>query len=349
VPEASENPSEPRREPILDLRPGVSPAYAAGEALMSFGDHLEELRKRIFFGLAGVVPVFVLAFVFGREILDLLVEPAREKLAEGGQPSALLQTAPFETFGTVVQIALIVMIVVGAPWLLYQLWKFVSPGLYAHERRFVHILLPLSGLLAVSGVVFMYLVILPVILQFFIGFGAGVHGPPPRVEEPPAGVVFPSVPVLHADPPSPQIGQEWVNTAINQRRVCIGVDDAGRAIVRGTELITNAGIVQQYRISEYVRTVLNLSLAFALGFQMPCVVLLLGWLGILRVEALSKYRRHAIVANAIAAAVLTPADPLSMILLAIPLCLLYELGGLLLRILPADRVAGGGEPADADA
>jgi Sec-independent protein secretion pathway component TatC len=312
---------------------------------MSFGDHLEDLRRRVLFGLLGVVPIFVVAFAGGRWILDRLIEPAREKLTAAGQPSALLQTGPFETFGTVVQIAVVATVVFGSPWLLYQLWRFVSPGLYAHERRFVYVLLPLSGVLAVVGAVFLYVVILPVVLAFFIGFGAGVHGAPVGTVEVPSGMVFPVVPVLAGDPVSPSVGQEWINTTINQRRVCVGVGADGAPVVRGTELIASMGIVQQYRIKDYIQTVLNMALAFSVGFQVPVVVVLLGWLGVVEVSDLSRYRRHAIAACCIAAAVLTPADPFSMVLLAIPLCLLYELGGLLLRVLPAGKLAGEGEGA----
>ncbi len=102
-----------------------------------------------------------------------------------------------------------------------------------------------------------------------------------------------------------------------------------------------AGISQQYKISEYIRTLLNMGLAFGIGFQTPVVVLLLGWAGIVTRQTLAKYRRHAVGACALAGALLTPADPLSMVLLAIPLYLLFELGMLLLRVWPA-----GSEPID---
>jgi sec-independent protein translocase protein TatC len=100
------------------------------------------------------------------------------------------------------------------------------------------------------------------------------------------------------------------------------------------------GAVSELRISEYIKLLLSMTLAFAAAFQAPVVVLLLGWSGIINQQVLAKFRRHAILVCAIAAAMLTPGDPASMILMLIPLYLLYELGGLLLRWFPASRVAG---------
>lgn len=317
---------------------------------MSFGDHLEELRKRVLLAILGILPIFIVAFAFGRQLVDLLIDPARDQLRAGGQSAALLATGPFETFGTVVHIAVVVTVLVGAPWILYQLWLFIAPGLYAHEKRFVHLLVPFSGVLTITSVVFLYLVILPVVLQFFIAFSNQVGDATANVVDLPEGVVLPTVPVLEGDPPAPEIGQEWINLELNQRRVAVGVDNDGAAIVRGTELVATPGIIQQYRISEYVRMFLNMALAFGIGFQMPVVVVMLGWLGIVRPADLTRYRRHVVAVCAVASAILTPADPLSMVLLAIPLYLLYELGVLILRILPAERVAKGlftKEPADA--
>lgn len=315
---------------------------------MSFGDHLEELRRRVIWSVVGIIPLFAAAFVFGRPILGVLIDPAREQLAQGGQVPTLLQTGPFETFGTVMHIAIVVTIVIGAPWILYQLWLFVAPGLYAHERRFVHILLPMSAVLAVVGVLFLYFVILPVVLQFFISFSNRVADTHVQTAPPPAEVVFPSAPVLEFDPPSPAPGDVWVNTTINQMRVCIAVDAEGNAKIGGMDLIARAGITQQYRISEYVKTILNMALGFAAGFQVPVVVLLLGWAGIVQPGDLRRFRKHICGVCFIASAVLTPADPVSMVLLGFPLYGLFELGMFLLRVLPAERVVGGlREPSDA--
>jgi len=310
----------------------------SGAGIMSFGDHLEDLRKRVFYSIIGVVPIFAVAFGFGRPLLQLLIDPARDQLTKAGQGTQLLATGPFETFGAVIQIALIITVLLGSPWLLYQLWLFVSPGLYKHERKIVHLLIPFSGLLTVLSVTFVYYVILPVILAFFIGFGAKVSGEMNVATLPvPEGVVFPMIPVLEADPPNPEIGMMWINESLHQQRVCVGFENE-KPIIRIMNLTSNIGIAQQYRISEYIKTILNMGLAFGIAFQTPVVVVMLGWVGILNPKLMAKYRKHAIAVSAVLGAFMTPADPLSMLLLAGPLYLLYELGLFILRVLPLERV-----------
>lgn len=308
--------------------------------LMSFGDHLEDLRKRIFLGLIGVLPIFIVAFTFGRQLLSMLIEPARTELLKGGQSATMLQTAPFETFGTVVHISVVMTILIGAPWLLYQLWRFIAPGLYTHERRFVHFLAPLSMVLAVTGILFLFYVILPLVLAFFVGWGNNVSQPSPATMIVPPGVVLDEVAVLAADPVDPVTGQAWVNTSLSQWRVCLENLPDKPPRIMGVGLTSGSSIVQQYKISEYVKTVLNMGMAFGIGFQMPVVVLMLGWIGLVRIEAFKKYRRHIFAGCFIAAALLTPADPMSMLLLGTPLYMLFELGLILLKFFPASRVAG---------
>jgi len=147
------------------------------------------------------------------------------------------------------------------------------------------------------------------------------------------------VPVLAGDPPDPHVGEEWINTTDMIRRICIGVED-GKPRILSSQVFSSDGVVPQYRISEYIKLLLSLSLAFAGAFQAPVMVLLLGWAGIIDRNFLKKYRRHAIFVCAIAAAVLTPGDPASMMLMLIPLYLLYEAGGILLKYFPASSVAG---------
>lgn len=352
TPEPDPDP-EPQSDPAPDLpRPSTGQIPGRVEAdpsIMSFGDHLEDLRRRVFLAIVGLVPLFAIAFLFGRPLLTLLIAPARRALIEGGQASSLLATGPFETFGTVVHLAAVMTILLGAPWVLYHLWKFISPGLYAHERRFVNILLPFSGLLVVCSVVFMYMAILPVVLAFFVGFSAQVETKPPPTAPLPEGITLPVFPVLANDPADVESGSAWINTDVWQLRIAApDPKHEGRTIIKSVEIVDAQGIVQQYRISEYVKTLLNLALGFGAAFQTPVVIVMLGWVGIIDPKVMSKYRRYAIGACTLLGALLTPADPVSMMLMAIPLYLLYELGLLTLRIMPAERVLGKmKEPQDA--
>ena len=152
---------------------------------MPLGDHLDELRRRLFFALLGMIPIAIVAFYFGTDLLEFVVEPVREALRGGWQPAVLQATSPFETFGTYIKVSTIATLLVGSPWVLYQLWAFVAPGLYAHERRYVYFLLPLSSVLTITGVIFLFRVILPLILSFAVAFGSGLGAKVAMPQPPP--------------------------------------------------------------------------------------------------------------------------------------------------------------------
>lgn len=306
---------------------------------MTFGEHLEDLRKRVAMALMGLVPIAVVALVVGVPVLEFLMRPVLEELRDRGLPANLMSAAPGEAFGAYLWVALGITIVVGAPWVFYQLWMFIAPGLLRTERRLAYFLLPFSGLLTASGLTLLWVYMLPLVLAFFIGFGSEIGRQVPSVAAPTEGVVFPALPVLAADPPSPGLGEAWINTDLMQMRVCVEVAGDTRRIV-GSPLTAAPGIIQQYRVTEYIRLLLSLSIAFIAGFQTPIVVLLLGWAGIIEADGLAKHRRMAIMVCAVAGSVLTPSDPISLFFLAVPLYLLFELGVVLLRWLPPSRVMG---------
>jgi len=305
---------------------------------MPLGDHLDELRRRLFFALLGMIPIAIVAFYFGTDLLEFVVEPVREALRGGWQPAVLQATSPFETFGTYIKVSTIATLLVGSPWVLYQLWAFVAPGLYAHERRYVYFLLPLSSVLTITGVIFLFRVILPLILSFAVAFGSGLGAKVAMPQPPPEGTVFGTVPVLDADPPNPEVGWEWINRTLAAKRVCVAIE-AGVPVILTQDLHREAGVLQQYRVSETISLLLSLTLAFAGAFQMPVAVLLLGWAGIINVAMLRKYRKHALLICAVVSAALTPGDPTPMIAMLVPLYGLYELGVLLLQWFPAGRLA----------
>ncbi len=314
---------------------------------MPLGDHLEELRKRLVLMLFGLVPFFVVALTVSRPVLEFLIRPVRAALRDAGLPPVIQSTGPIEVFGSYMKIALILTILGGSWWVLTQLWMFVRPGLYRTERRFVYILIPLSVTMTGVGVVFMYTVMLPVVLAFFIGFGSTLGEPGYNPVDLPAGVVLPAAPLVQGDPATLEVGSLWINTELSELRTCVGFAPDGSPIISGTPLTGGSGILQLYRLKEYVGLVLMLSLGFAIGFQMPVVVLLLGWAGIVEPDDLTGVRKFVLMGCLVLSAILTPADPLSMVLLAGPLYLLYEFGLVLLRLMPAKSL--GGEAGDGGA
>jgi sec-independent protein translocase protein TatC len=331
----------------LPMIPPGAPKKAAS-AVMSLGDHLDELRTRLIHTFAGLIPFFLISLFFGQNILAFLIHPLQEQLRAAGLRPALLATNVLELFNTYLRISIIMTILVGAPWALWQIWRFVAPGLYAHERRFVYVLLPLSTLLTVAGCAFLYLVILPAILTFFINFGTGLGRPTVTMLPMPEGAPHIRVPVLHGDLESPKSGDLWVNTELQQLRVFYE-PKPGAGVFYGADLTKGAGVEPQYRISEYVSLLTNLALAFSVAFQLPVVVLLLGWARILTIDFLCRNRKYAFFICTVIAAGVTPGDMMSMILLMFPLYLLYEFGIILLRVLPASRVAGDTSARESDA
>ena len=307
---------------------------------MPLGDHLEELRKRLIHALLGLFPIAMIALAFGKYLLEFLLRPLFSAMDESGSGSAQA-TGPLETFGAYVKVSLIASVIVGAPWILWQLWRFVSPGLYNRERRFIYILLPLSTILTTVGVSFLYFVVMPLLLSFFLSFSADIGIRQTTAAPLPEGIVVPILPVLAADPPVADLkpGMHWINEKLHQARYCIS-NNGITPVILTQQLNKDAAIRQDYRVTEYISLLLSLALAFAVSFQTPVVVLLLGWSGIVNTTFLNRYRKHAVFVSAIIAAVLTPGDLASMILLWVPLYLLYELGVLLLYLMPADKLAG---------
>lgn len=321
-----------------------------GMEVMSLGDHLEELRRRLIYAILGLAPIFGVGLYFGKGLITLLITPMQHALRAEGLADQFIANSMFEVFGAWVMVGFLVTIVAGFPWVLYQAWKFISPGLYAHERRFVYLLMPLSVTLSVVGVLFMYFVALPAMLVFFVHFSATLKTPTSPTVEVPAALVVPSVPVLQGDPASPKPGEMWINELMGgQLRICMRLE--GRTpVIYGLTPTKASGVVQMPRVREYLDQVIMLGIMFALAYQAPVVVLLLGWVGIVNVPMLRKNRRIAIFVITALSAVITPPDPLSMMLLAVPLYILYEFGVLLLRLFPSPRaMAGAGEGPGAEA
>jgi sec-independent protein translocase protein TatC len=318
----------PRKQPNTD------------PAVMPLGDHLDELRTRLLYALYGLIPILILALVFGKDILAFMLSPLFQALeAQGlGSPQA---TGPLETFGAYLKVSFIATFVVGGPWLLYQLWLFVAPGLLQRERRFIYFLLPLSAILTTLSVVMLFTLVMPMMLAFFLSFGIDINLRTPTTAALPPNITLPSIPVLAADPPPESItpGMHWINSTLHEIRYVIDVSE-GAPTIYAVGLQRDSGIRQDYRVVEYMSLLLSMLLAFAISFQTPVVMLLLGWVGLLDNAFLSKYRKHALFVTAVIAGGVTPGDVSSMMMLWIPLYVLWELGGLLIWLFPASRISG---------
>jgi sec-independent protein translocase protein TatC len=327
-------------------------------AVMSFGDHLEELRHRLMLALIVPIPLMIVLFPFSDDLRILLCAPVYSALESSGLPAQLQAMNPAETLTTDLKLSIIFALVLGCPWVLWQAWKFIEPGLYKQERRFVHLLIPGSALLTMAGLALLYFVMLPLMLRVLIAFGMPGDQPSYPVAEvsptiateqaatpDPASAEAPefTIPIRAEQPDELEPGTIWISPQNNTLQVAVpvqGADDS-RVQVLMVPLSIEGMVVQQYRLREYINFILMLMIGIAIAFQMPLVILLLGWVGIVKPSILKRSRKYALLICAVVAAITTPADLISMFLMLVPLYLLYEFGILLLILAPAERVAEG--------
>lgn len=141
---------------------------------MSFGDHLEELRARIILALLGIGVGLAICMFFSGYFLSLLAKPYLYASQQIGLEGNLLAITLSEKFLVYMKTALLFSIVLSSPWVFYQLWKFISAGLYIRERKFIYIITPVCAALFIIGALFFLFVIAPIMIKFFIGFDAGI-------------------------------------------------------------------------------------------------------------------------------------------------------------------------------
>ena len=219
-------------------------------------DHLVELRSRLLRAVAGLLLVFVALLPFANRLYAFLAQPLLDKLPSGGQLIAVEVASPF--FAPI-KLAFFVAVVVAMPWLLYQLWAFVAPGLYQRERRLAMPLLASALFLFYAGCAFAYFLVLPAVFGFLAS-------------------------------------------------------------------VTPAGVAMMTDINAYLDFVLVIFLAFGASFELPVALVILVLLGWVTPKQLREWRGYAIVGIFVVAAVITPPDVISQLLLAIPMVVLYEAG-----------------------
>jgi sec-independent protein translocase protein TatC len=138
---------------------------------MTLAEHLDELRSRVLRSVLAVVLAMVVAFVWNGPIFEFAIRPYRDAAAALGTPSALQGINPAETFLQVMKLCFLAALVVTSPFVLWQMWGFVSAGLYPHERRGVRVYFPVSVALFLAGCVAAYRLLVPVAMRFLISFG----------------------------------------------------------------------------------------------------------------------------------------------------------------------------------
>jgi Sec-independent protein secretion pathway component TatC len=329
---------------------------------MRFGDHLEELRRRIFLALAVPLPLAIVLFFVSDPIIVWLYVPLDSVLETFDLPRRLQSLGPAEVLGIKIKLSLILAAVLSAPWIVWQVWKFVQPGLYGHEQRFVHFLMPGSAVLTLTGLGLMYFVMLPLMLQVLVLFGASLNvGAAVDAEDPRVTEILSAEPTIDLrleDPESPEIGDVWLRWPQMELFVAVEapppevdpdqesgnpppVQGPGAVEVVRVPQWRDSMIAQEFRLTTYINFVLLLMLGIVLAFQMPLVILLMGWLGLVTADGLRSKRKYALLICAVVAAMITPADALSMLMMLVPLVALFELSIVMLVFAPASAVAEG--------
>jgi sec-independent protein translocase protein TatC len=228
----------------------------AGEE--TFISHLVELRDRLVKASIGIAIACAALMLWPgpSQIYDYLAAPMLASLPPG---SRMIATGVISPFLVPMKVTLVLALIVALPWVFYQMWAFIAPGLYAHEKRLVLPLVISSSLLFVAGVAFCY---------FFV-FGRVFH---------------------------------FISTFAPES-IAVTPD-----------------------IENYLDFVMSMCLAFGATFEVPVVVVILVRMGIVSIEKLKSIRSYVIVGAFVIAAIVTPPDVVSQLALAIPMCLLFELG-----------------------
>ena len=253
---------------------------------MPFLAHLEELRKRLIVSFSVIGVAFILAFNVRDYCIRLLQWPLTTDIVMGrkfpflafnAKPAIAKLTAlgPAETLWTHFKVAFIVGAMLALPVILYEIWKFIEPGLLPKEKRFALPFVILSTISFFIGVAFCFFIVLPMAMQFLLTF----------------------------DP----------------------------------------SIQQMPRFGEYVDFTLKFLLAFGVIFELPVGITIAARLGMVTPQFLARHRKYAILINFVVAAILTPTpDVFNQALMALPMCVLYEVG-----ILAARLVTRRPKPAEA--
>lgn len=260
-------------------------------------EHLKELRTRLIWSVLAFVVAMVLCYFVWNPIFDFLTQPVCTALEKRGQTCGLILLKMQEGFFVAMRIAFFGGFVLAFPVVGYQLWRFVAPGLYRSEKNALLPFLVASPVMFLIGAAFAYYIILPWAFDFFLGFQQG----PLALPDDPAGAATAAAGATTA------AKEPW------------------------------AGIVFQGSVEEYLTLTTKFILAFGLSFQLPVALTLMGKAGLVSSEGLASMRRYAIIVILVLAAMVTPPDVISQIVLFSVIYGLYEVSIFLVRRIERKR------------
>jgi len=254
-------------------------------------EHLAELRTRLIRSVLAFIVGMIICFSFGSAILDFLLVPIEKTMRDLGNPNPVMQyTAPQEYFFTLIRISMVGGLMISFPVIANQLWRFVAPGLYKNEKSAFLPFLVASPALFLAGAAFAHYVVVPLAMQFFLGFSDA------------ASILT--------------------------------------ALVRdGTVRESGIDIVFQGKVNESLDITLKMIVAFGLCFQLPVLLTLMGKAGLVTAEGLGNVRKYAVVGILLLAALVTPPDVITQLILFVVVYGLYEVSIFLVGRVDAKREA----------
>ncbi|RTZ92433.1 MAG: twin-arginine translocase subunit TatC [Deltaproteobacteria bacterium] len=150
------------------------------EQKLPFTEHLEELRRRLVISVIAIAVGFIVSYFFSKQLFEILMKPL---IASLPPKSTLIFTSLPEAFFTYLKVSLLAGIFMASPVVLYEMWAFISPGLYSHEKRYVVPFVLFSSIFFIGGALFGYFVVFPFGFKFFLGFATDYIRPMPTIKE----------------------------------------------------------------------------------------------------------------------------------------------------------------------
>lgn len=263
-------------------------------------EHLKELRTRLIWAVLAFVIAMILCYFVWNPIFDFLTQPICHALEKRDQACGLVLLKLQEGFFVAMRIAFFGGFILAFPVVGFQLWRFVAPGLYRSEKSALLPFLIASPVMFLLGAAFAYYIILPWAFDFFLGFQQG-----------PAALPDATVAASEAARHVPATGSTGG----------VGVQAKNPW----------AGVVFQGSVEEYLALTTKFILAFGISFQLPVALTLLGKAGLVSSEGLGAVRKYAVVLILILAAMVTPPDVISQIVLFSVIYGLYEISIFLVK------------------
>ena len=267
-------------------------------------EHLAELRTRLIRAVLAFIVGIVLAFTVAEPLLQFLLGPIEETLRALGDPSPTMQyTSPQEYLFTLFRISMVFGFGLAFPVISFQLWRFVAPGLYKSEKNAFLPFMIASPIMFLLGASFAHFIVTPLAMQFFLGFA--------------------DVSSIFAD---------LLQRATDGMPADLPADTAVVPETAEGMKITFFG-----KVNESLDITLKFIVAFGLCFQLPVLLTLMGKAGLVSAEGLGSVRKYAVVAILVLAALVTPPDVTTQVILFVVVYGLYEISIFLVRLVEKKR------------